>query len=92
MEVGVCGTAEMVIVIETQSEGGHTPPSVRTKYLDVIVGVTVIAETPLVIRVPVHAVDPVYQYKVPPPGFVVERVVELPEHTGLKVALIGVGV
>jgi hypothetical protein len=82
----------MVMVIETQSEGGHTPPSVRTKYLDVIVGETVIEAGPLVIRVPVHAVEPVYQYNVPPPGFVVVSVVELPRHTGFKLAIIVVGV
>jgi hypothetical protein len=73
----------MVMVIETQLEGGHTPPSVRTKYLDVIVGATVISVVPLVIRVPPQADEPVYQYKVPPPGLVVESVVSLPRHTGL---------
>ena len=39
-----------------------------------------------------QAVDPVYQYNVPPPGFVVVSVVELPRHTGLKLATIVVGV
>jgi hypothetical protein len=54
-----------VIVIDLQAEGGQAPPSVLTKYTDVMVGVTVIDVVLLEIRVPPQADEPVYHVKVP---------------------------